>query len=345
MTNPSTSSPRAALEGRTGWIISDGKAGHEIQCIGVAEALGLKIEVKRVTPTGMFKAAAPWGPVAPGEKFGQEGAVFAPPWPQIALAAGRTTIPYIRTLKRKAGLATFTIILLNPRTPAGSADLVWVPDHDKRRGPNVVTTLTSPHRFSASRLERLRAVMPEAIAALPRPRIAVLLGGPNGDYDFTDDDSARLSKALAGLSGSGAGLRISPSRRTPRTFVKAVAAATASAPRIIWDEVSENPYGDFLAHADAFVVTADSVNMAGEAASTGKPVFVFEPSGGGGKFNRFHEGLRAHGITKRLPEDGGTFEPWAYPPLDSAGVIADEIARRWQIRADMLPGLVSRSEK
>ena len=135
---------------------------------------------------------------------------------------------------------------------------------------------------------------------------------------------------------------ISPSRRTPRTFVNAIAASTADAPRILWDEVSDNPYGDFLAHADAFVVTADSVNMAGEAASTGKPVFIFTPSGGGAKFNRFHEGLQAHGITRPLPPDGGAFETWSYQPLDSARVIADEIARRWQIRCDMLPGLMTK---
>ena len=47
----------------------------------------------------------------------------------------------------------------------------------------------------------------------------------------------------------------------------------------------------FLAHADAFVVTADSVNMAGEAAATGKPIYIFEPSGGGSQVHPLPRGL------------------------------------------------------
>ncbi len=73
--------------------------------------------------------------------------------------------------------------------------------------------------------------------------------------------------------------------------------ATAGAPRILWDGKGENPYATFLAHADALIVTADSVNMNGEAAATGKPVYVFEPSAGSAKFRRFHrdfESLRSH---------------------------------------------------
>ena len=52
------------LENQTAWIFSDGKAGHEAQCLGVVEALGLEAEIKRVSPSGIAKWAAPWGPVA-----------------------------------------------------------------------------------------------------------------------------------------------------------------------------------------------------------------------------------------------------------------------------------------
>ncbi len=59
-----TDQPRKAaerpLEGLSAWVISDGKAGHEIQCLGVAEALGLKIEVKHIPPPGrLYKVRAP----------------------------------------------------------------------------------------------------------------------------------------------------------------------------------------------------------------------------------------------------------------------------------------------
>jgi uncharacterized protein len=337
------SAGRVALAGQTAWIISDGKIGHEVQCLGVAHALGLNVEVKRVAPGGLFKLSSPWGPVSPGERFGRTGSAFAPPWPTIAFAAGRLTIPYIRALKRKARLHTFTVILLDPRMPASCADLMWVPAHDKRRGPNVVNSLTSPHGFSETRLAELRSHVPPDIAQLPTPRIAVLLGGPNGEHVFGDHEAERLARALASLSACGASLMISPSRRTPPAFLAAIDAATSGASRILYDGRGENPYANFIANADAFVVTADSVNMAGEAAATGKPIYVFEPSGGGAKFARFHEGLRRHGATRPLPETVTAIDTWSYERLDSAAAIADEIARRWQARTDLIPGLVKMS--
>lgn len=328
------------LAGRTAWIISDGKAGHEVQCLGVAQALGLDCQVKRVAPGRLSRLTAPWGPVSAAEGFGKAGGMFAPPWPAIAFAAGRLTIPYIRALKQKAGLATFTVILLDPKTRANSADLMWVPQHDKRRGGNVVTTLTSPHGFSQARLAALRASTPHDISALPGPRIAVLIGGPNGDHKFTAAEAGRLGRSLAHLTAAGASLMISPSRRTPPDFLAAIERATRAAPRIVYSGIGHNPYADFIANADAFVVTADSVNMAGEAAATGKPIYIFEPSGGGTKFARFHQGLRDHGATRPLPDAPHEIERWTYPPLDSAAAIADEIARRWRIRLELLPGLV-----
>ena len=158
---------------------------------GVAEALGLDATLKRVAPAGVFRLASPWAPVAPKEKFGTPGSLFAPPWPDVAFATGRLTTPYIRALKRKAGLHTFTVVLQDPKTGPGTADLIWVPQHDRRRGPNVITTLTAPHSFSATRFADLRSHVPPEIAALPGPRFAVILGGKNGVYKFTDEDDQR----------------------------------------------------------------------------------------------------------------------------------------------------------
>lgn len=341
MNAPATRPPAGQISGQTAWIISDGKAGHEVQCLGVAQALGLHTVIKRVAPGRLSRLTAPWGRVSRKEKFGRAGSVFEPPWPAFAFAAGRTTIPYIRALKRHAKLATYTVILLDPKTPANSADLIWVPAHDKRTGPNVVSSLTSPHGFTPQRLADLRANPPPEIAALPHPRVAVLLGGPNDVYRFEDADAARLATALAGMTHAGASLMISPSRRTPPTFLARVDAATSRGPRIVYRGDGANPYPDFLANADAFVVTADSVNMAGEAAATGKPIYIFEPNGGGGKFARYHDGLKAHGATRILPDQGCAIEPWSYTPLDSAVLIADEIRRRWQCRMQTIPGLMT----
>jgi len=172
--------------------------------------------------------------------------------------------------------------------------------------------------------------------ALPQPRVAVLLGGPNGDFRYTSAALRRLATALQSLARLGAGLMVTPSRRTPEPIIDFVRTATQGSPRIFWDGEGENPYPQFLAHADAFIVPADSVNMTGEPCATGRPVYVFEPEGGSAKFMRFHEMLRRHGATRPLPESFERLETWSYAPLNSAETIAAEIARRWAKRRQML---------
>ncbi|MGQ0456164.1 MAG: mitochondrial fission ELM1 family protein [Hyphomicrobium sp.] len=341
MTLHPTVSPNApSLAGRCAWIISDGKAGHEAQCLGVAAALKLDAVIKRVSPRGIYRLAAPWGPVARRERIGADESLFSGPWPAVVLATGRTTIPYLRALKRKAGAVTFTVILLNPRTGLNSADLIWAPEHDRLKGVNVISTLASPHVYSPSRLEELGRALPADILALPRPRVAALIGGPNRDYRYGPGDVARLAAAFQGVAKSGAGLMITASRRTPDALLAAVDSATQGTPRILWRGEGENPYPHFLAAADAFIVTADSVNMTCEAAATGRPIHVFKPAGASAKFNRFHAALHAYGASRLLPDDAASLATWQYAPLDSAAVIAAEILKRWRRRAEMLPGLV-----
>jgi mitochondrial fission protein ELM1 len=330
------------LSGQTAWVFSDGKSGHEAQCLGVVEALGLAAEIKQVHPSGIYNWLAPWGPVSPYERFGKAGSRFAQPWPVFGFATGRTTIPYIRALHRRAGLATYTVILMDPHTGPNSADLIWVPEHDRRWGPNVLRTLAAPHCFPAARLQALRSSVPPDIAALPHPRVACLLGGPNGDYKYSDACERRLVQSVTALLDRGAGLMITASRRTPERLVSRLRQAVRDRRALFWDGSRQNPYPDFLAHADVFIITADTVSMACEAAATGRPIYIFSPSRGSAKFNRFHAGLAAYGATRPLPPPGEPLATWEYEPLHSAEVIAAEIAKRWWRRAELLPGLVGR---
>lgn len=327
------------LAGAKAWIISDGKAGHEALCLGVAQALGLTAELKHIAPRGLWKAMAPWGPVSPAELFGRPGTPFAPPWPPIAFAAGRTTTPYIRALKRRAGLKTFTVVMLDPKTGRGSADLFWVPEHDARRGPNVVTTLTAPHAYSAERLANLRAHPDPLLAHLDTPRVAVLVGGPNDRYLYPEPVIRRFSALVQSLASLGAGLMMTVSRRTPPPLVEALKGIADGTGAVLWTGEGPNPYPSFLAEADAFLVTADSVNMAGEAAATGRPIYVFEPDGGAAKFTAFHSALRERGVTREAPESFTSLDAWSYAPLNAADTIAHEIEQRWQRRKSLLTGL------
>lgn len=317
------------LAGRSAWLVTDGKPGMEVQCLGVAKALGVDFTAKLVAPGWPWRILAPWGPTDPKDRFGAAHGQFSPPWPVVTLATGRQSIPYVRAVRRAAGSGTFTVVIQNPRTGPGTADLICVPEHDRLRGPNVITTLTAPHTFSPEQLSALRETPTAELQRLPRPRVAVILGGPNAVYKFTPQAIGRLAGSIASLAALGASFLITPSRRTPEAVMQAVAGATSGAERIIWDGTGENPYAGYLALADQLIVTADSVNMTGEACATGRPVHVFEPDGGSAKFGRFHDALRRYGATRPLQERFARLENWRYAPLDSAATIAREIERRW----------------
>jgi uncharacterized protein len=315
-----------SLAGLPAWIIADGRTGHLAITLGIAEALGLDAAIKSALPRGPFRLVAPWGPADPG----LVNALLREPWPAIALGAGRQSVPTIRALKRKSAGLIFTVLCQDPKTALDSADLIWAPEHDRVSGANVISTLTPPHRFGPERLAALRLNVRPQIARLPAPRVALFLGGPGGGYGWTPTQIERLAKCLRALAMQGVSFLITPSRRTPPDLLRAVDAPTAHSPRLLWTRGGENPYPDFLAHADAFVVTADSVNMVGEASASGRPIYVFHPAGGRAKFRRYHAALEAQGATRPLTEKTSILDNWRYEPLDAARVVAAEIERRWR---------------
>jgi mitochondrial fission protein ELM1 len=304
------------------WVLSDGKAGDEGQCLGVADALGLSPEIRRIAPRAAFAWAMPWGPIDPREAPGRPGSPLAPPFPDLVIASGRRAAPYLRAVKRASAGRTFTVFLKDPRSGTRAADLIWVPEHDRLRGENVVVTLTPPHRVSPPRLEAARISPDPRLAGLARPRVAVLAGGPSRHHRFSDADSARFLTDLARLAETGTTLMITASRRSPPALREGLQALVVRRGGFFWDGAGENPYVSLLAVADAIVVTADSYNMAGEAAATGAPILVFEPTGGHPKLTAFFEGLERHGAVRPF---AGRLEAWTYEPLDATPIIAEAV--------------------
>ena len=141
-----------------------------------------------------------------------------------------------------------------------------------------------------------------------------------------------VGQVIAGAADAGAGLAITPSRRSPGTLKTAIEHELEDVNYYWWDgsapNPTPNPYGFLLSQCDAFVVTADSANMVGEACVTGKSVYVFKPSGGSKKFDRLLEEFSTYGAIRALPEKIEQHIPWRYEPLYAAGDIAREIIKR-----------------
>src|SRR4029077_3790883 len=102
----------------------------------------------------------------------------------------------------------------DPYTGVRTADLIWVPEHDTLSGPNVIKTPLTPHRVTAAKLAAARAEPLASLARLPRPRVALLIGGNSVNHRFTRADIAALSAKLDRLAQGGNSLIETLSRRT-----------------------------------------------------------------------------------------------------------------------------------
>lgn len=292
-------------------VVSDGRAGIEAPALGLAEALGRPFAIHHVPLKGL---AARLPPLLARPVLERSPRLMAPrPWPALVIGAGRRAVPHLLAMR---GPATRTLFLGDPRVAAERFDQVIAPAHDGVTGANVVTTIGSLHRVTPSRLAEGAATFAASYADLPRPLIAVLIGGASKRHRLPGSAAQALAKALRGVLAGGAGLAITLSRRTPPAAAAILRAALDHPGARIWDGAPPNPYFGLLGLADAILVTADSVNMVSEACATGKPVMVVDLPGRAGKLDAFHAALRAGGHVRPFT---GAVETWTTVALDDMG--------------------------
>lgn len=309
------------------WVVSDGKIGTENQCLGLAAAMGLTPIVKRVQLRAPWRWLTPY--VRSFEKFAfsRKGDSIKAPFPDILIASGRRALPVSFYVKR-ANPKTFVVQLQDPHCNPGLFDLLVVPEHDKIRGPNVVTAIGALHRVTPELLQFEANKWRHAWTNLTPPYTTALIGGPNAIYQFDNAVSDRIIHDLRALLQSTNGsLLITCSRRTPPATVEAIQRELINAGPYakrawLWDGNGPNPYFGMLGVASHIVVTADSVSMISEAATSGKPIHLIDLPGGSPKFDRFYSALQHRGAirTFSLP-----LAEWAYEPLYETKRIAEII--------------------
>src|SRR3546814_1079735 len=143
------------------WGVTDGRAGMEIQCLVLAEALGLEPQVKRVSvgkpwrwlPAGLIRQ--------PLNTLGPKGDRLAPPWPDLWIASGRQTVPLTRDLRHLSGGRSFTVPIQNPAIDPAAIHLILTPQPYRLRAANVpigrahvCTPVTNAHLVCRPLLEK-----------------------------------------------------------------------------------------------------------------------------------------------------------------------------------------------
>ncbi len=302
----------------TASILSEPLAGLQAQAQGLAEAAGLEPRLISLQPRApwRFVTARLWP--AP-----LRGVGLADPGDDVLLAAGGTAGVVARALRRPG---RHLVQIQHPRQDPARFDVVVVNRHDGLTGPNVVVTRTALHRVTPQRLAEAAEVWRPRLAHLPRPLVAVLVGGSNGRFRLDGPVAAALGAQLAGMMRADrAGLALTPSRRTSAAAVAALASAVEPLGGWVWDMTGENPYFGLLALADAIVVTEDSVSMVSEAAATAAPVLLAGLPGKSRRIRLFNQFLQEDG---RVRPFAGRLEMWPASPMNDTHAAGQDVRRR-----------------
>ena len=292
------------------WRFSDGKPGHDVQTLGLAQALRAQADVEIFTlpvansPGGLWFWLSGCYPRAAGL-----------PAPDLLLGAGHKTHFHLLAARRRWGGRI--ILCMKPSLPVSWFDLCLIPEHDAPpRAANVLVTSGVLNTVQAGGRH-------DADTGL------IVLGGPSRHFHWDDNGILRQVEQL---------IEARPRRRwllgtSPRT---PVSLARRLAGRSEFEYVPFAASGDGwlaqrMAEAGEIWVSEDSVSMLYEALTSGLPTGVLElPPRRAGRVGRGVRGLiRAGEITP--------FHAWAAGrPLcrpdrifDEANRCADWICARW----------------
>ena len=293
----------------TVWTISEPKIGTLSQCVSVARHFEPQPIEKVVFPRrGLRRLFDP-----PLYTKGETA-------PTLIVSCGFRAEK--RVVKAKEMFGEPMIVHLQPPViPGYDLSFVsrhdWKPDFDRR--PSYHPMIGVPHRFTESFWETRRQSARKTYSADNARVVTVLLGGSNGAYAYDDSTHATIKRAVESLIGGGWKVLISVSRRSSADTLSAVSVLRS--PQVeIWDRVGPNPYLDYVAAADAFLIAKDSVTMPCEALSTGKPVYILDitriPGDRLAKFEWYHSDLQNTLALTRPFE--GALTPYDYQSPDEA---------------------------
>ena len=299
-------------------ILTEPYAGLQAQALGLAEAAGLSPELVSLAPR------APWRFVSARMWPTPLRAVALPPIGDAVILSAGGTAAVVAAALRRPGRALVQI--QHPRIDPRRFDLIVVNRHDGLTGANVIVTRTALHRATPARLADAAQAWAPRLAHLPRPLVAVLVGGSNGRFRLDTAVAAALGAQLADMARrDGVGVALTPSRRTAPDAVLTLRRALEPVGGWVWDGTGDNPYFGLLACADGIVVTEDSVSMVSEACATSAPVFLAALPGHSRRIRQFSQYLIEDG---RVRPFGGRYEPWPVSPLDDTQAAADEMSMR-----------------
>jgi mitochondrial fission protein ELM1 len=262
------------------WTLLGQKAGDNNQVLALAESLGWGWTEKHLhyislelIPNRLLKVTLLGLKKEQSDELG-------PPWPDLVISAGRRNEPVARWIRKQTAGHCRLVHIGRPWARPKHFDLiVTTPQYDLPKTPNVLYNELPLHRIDQQKLAAAAQRWRPGLAHLPQPWIAVLVGGNSSCSQFTAAGLRYLARAANAMAASKNGaLLVTTSARSPEGTLE-VMKKEINVPALLFDyndRHSANPYFGFLALADCFIVTAESISMLTESCATGKPVYLYD---------------------------------------------------------------------
>ncbi|MCX2982427.1 nucleoside-diphosphate sugar epimerase [Halieaceae bacterium IMCC14734] len=285
------------------WVLLGRKAGDNTQVLALADALGLSYERKQIS-------ARSWellphlllGATLAGIDQRQSSSLVAP-WPDLVISAGRRNEPVARWIQQQSGGHAKLVHLGRPWSALARWDLiVTTGQYFLPRADNILHNQLPLLRLQSEQLAAAGEQWLPILKNLPRPWLALMVGGNSGRFVLTSDKAARLGRQANLLAEqAGGSLLITDSPRTPAASFEALEnQLTVPVHCFRFGRTdSANPYLGYLALADEFVITGESMSMLAEAASCGKPLHIFDMEDAGSWWRHGHQ-FRFKPLSHRL---------------------------------------------
>lgn len=306
------------------WVITEGLIGTQNQCVALAHAAGLDPQIKIVKLKQPWKSFTPWILHFSPQALAPGSTPLTAPWPDVIIASGRKALAPSVWIKQQSKGKTKLVIVQSPIVKNSAFDLVVAPQHDQYRGAHTLQTVGALSVVSPEKMAQAKHDAPRALIDLPSPRVAVMIGGDSRTHQLTSQVVDKMIVQLQDLLEQGYSLMVTTSRRTRPELHKRLYQSLQHERVFFWDGNGKNPYFAFLALADMLLVTEDSVSMASEALSTGKPVYLMKMEGGSDRFARFHDNLVALGYARWFT---GVLEHYNYTAPDDLAKAAEVVRK------------------
>ena len=339
------------------WVFTDSRTGNNHQAIALAEKLAEEYTVIRLEYNCLAKLPnflLKYYPVHIKKEILRD--ILDKPLPDIIITAGRRTVALAFYLKKILKKEIKLIQIMQPNLSYEAFEAVILPYHDQGHCERLQGAWQSQDFFTRllrqcyafPRNDNLKNIIPingainnviakfataEAELQKHYPNlslfIAIIIGGNNKKFNFTEKEAIHFSSLLKRIyDNQKTPFFISFSRRTPDT-VKSIIKNNVPASTIIYDPTTDtgfNPYIAMLAKAKYIISTADSISMCSEAASSGKPLYIFCPSNfNSAKHKIFVKKLVELKIARMFDESITRLETYSYSPLNEAERVAEII--------------------